>query len=439
MSRVSLGGGTAEVIADGAKEADWAPDGHELALVREHGPESIVEFPAGHQVYTSQGWIDCLRVSPRGDQVAFFEHPVRDDTGGYLRIVDRAGHTRMLTGEWSSGEGLAWSPSGGEIWFTASKTGARGVLYAVSETGKLRQVSDTPSSLRLLDMSTTGRVLLATDDTRQTLMAAFQGEKDTTDLSKFDASHVDDISSDGNLVLFTEGGEAGGQHYAAYLHNHKSRCTFQIGPGRGLAISPDENWVLTIDPQDRSSLTITSVASRKSKKIFGEGFSYQWAKFLPGGTDFLVGGAYPGKALAICKQSIEPGKPVPMSGIPYLDLVSLSADGKRVAGVDSSDRTLVFDVVNKTALTTIPETARLPVAWSKDGIHLYVVTRCDSMYMISKLNVTNGKSEAWKAISTDDSSGFAGLASVVAAPEAGTYAYSSHISFSRLYVVDGWS
>jgi hypothetical protein len=78
------------------------------------------------------------------------------------------------------------------------------VLYAVSQTRTLRQVSNTPSDVRLLDISSTGHVLIAVDDTRMTLRGAPGAESAESDLSKFDFSHVDDISLDDNLVLFTE-------------------------------------------------------------------------------------------------------------------------------------------------------------------------------------------------------------------------------------------
>ncbi len=262
LSRVSVHGGASQVIAEGTKAADWAPNGKELAIVREVGPESVIEFPVGKLVYSSQGWLNCLRVSPGGDQVAFLEHPVRDDDGGHVRLVDRNGNTRVLTDEWSTAEGLAWSPSGKEIWFTASKTGAARVLYEVSTTAKLRQISNTPSSLRLLDISRAGRVLIAVDDVRMTMTGAPGVGRAESDLSKFDLSHVDDISVGGNLVLFSEGGAAGGQHYSTYVHDQKSGSTFRVASGRGLALSPDAKWALTVDPQDRTNLTLTSIGSQ---------------------------------------------------------------------------------------------------------------------------------------------------------------------------------
>ncbi len=439
LSRVSLRGGAPTIIAEGTMAADWSPNGYDLALVREDGSGSVVEFPAGSVVYTSNGWINCLRVSPRGDQVAFLEHPVRDDTAGYLRIVDRKRRTRMLTREWNNADGLAWSPSGEEVWFTASKDGARGVLYAVSQSSKLRQISDTPSSLRLLDISSTGRALIATDDTRLTMMAALAGGKSETDLSKFDCSHVDDISSDGNLLLFTEGGDAGGQHYSAYLHDHSSGKTYAISSGRGLAISGDGKFVLTIDPQDRKALTITSVGSANHTTVLGGGFEYQWAKFLVSGKELLVGGAYPRGTLMICKQSVNGGKPVPLENSPYLDFVTVAPDGSRFAGLGAGREMKIFDIAKRAVRRVEPSSGIFPVAWSSDGDSLYTATRNDSVYRILKINMQTAKGEVWKTIAPQTIDGFAGLSSVVAAPAFGAYAYSSGYKPSHLYVVDGWS
>jgi eukaryotic-like serine/threonine-protein kinase len=439
LSRVSLNGGSSQVVAEGIKAADWAPNGRELAIVREVGPESVVEFPVGNVIYSSHGWINGLRVSPSGAQVAFLEHPVRDDDAGHVRVADTKGNARLLTDEWSSADGLAWSPSGKEVWFTASKNGAARVLYAVSETAKLRQISNTPSDVRLLDISGKGRVLIAVDDTRMALRGVPGAKAAESDLSKFDFSHVDDISSDGNLVLFTEAGDAGGQHYETYVYNQRSRATFHIAPGRGLAISPDAQWVLTIDPQDRNNLTLSSINSQPSKKVLGNGFEYQWAKFLPDGKRLIVGGAFPGEHLAICTQLLDSGNPVPLNGVPYMDFVAVSPNGFRIAGATASDTGIVFDLTNNSARQISPSMNAFPVAWSLDNQNLFAVDHRDSVYRIVKTNPQTGKTELWKTLPLGDQAGIIGLAGIVMAPANGAYAYSISSNLSRLYLVDNWS
>jgi hypothetical protein len=55
-----------------------------------------------------------------------------------------------------------------------------------------------------------------------------------------------------------------------------------------------------------------------------------------------------------------------------------------------------------------------------------------------KYAVDTGQVEPWKTIPASDASGAVGLASMIAAPQSGIYAYSRHLDLSRLYLVDGW-
>jgi DNA-binding beta-propeller fold protein YncE len=338
-----------------------------------------------------------------------------------------------LTGLWSSAAGLAWSGSGKEIWFSASQQGATRAVYAVSRTGSLRKISNAPFSLRLFDVSHDGRALAALDDVRMYMAAQLVGDETARDVSNLDCSHVDGITRDGRILLFTEGSEAVGVHYAAYTLDRESGRAVRFASGRGLALSPDGKSALTIDPEDRGLLTLTSLATGTSKKIPGGGFEYQWAKFLPDGNTLLVGGAYPLEPLSICKQSLTRGTPVAIADAPYMDSVEVSADGLRLAGVTGGQLQVVDLRAGKT--TPIPFSERAaPVAWSADNENLYIATLGGKPNRILRLNLRSGRSELWKTI---DGSGR--LAGAVAAPEAGAFAYSSEVNFSRLYMVSGWS
>ena len=63
------------------------------------------------------------RVSPKGDRVAFIDHPVQGDDSGTIAVVDSAGRKTTLTDVWYTVQGLAWTPDGSQVWFTASRTG----------------------------------------------------------------------------------------------------------------------------------------------------------------------------------------------------------------------------------------------------------------------------------------------------------------------------
>ena len=86
-----LAGGQPRPLLEGVEWADWSPDGADLAVVRFEDGQDRLEFPVGEVLYSTAGWIGHPRVSPRGDLVAFFDHPVFTDDGGSLSVVDRKG------------------------------------------------------------------------------------------------------------------------------------------------------------------------------------------------------------------------------------------------------------------------------------------------------------------------------------------------------------
>ena len=249
---------------------------------------------------------------------------------------------------------------------------------------------------------------------------------------------MDDISLDGNRILFTEGGEGGGPHYSSYIYDQQSRRTRRVGTGRGLALSPDGASVLTIDPVDRSALVITSTVNQGSRRISGFGFQYQWAKFMPKRDELLVGGNYPEGRLIIARQSAHGGRPLAISA-PYLDYVSISPDGNRLAGMTSTCQLVVFNMQAGISEKVARPDRAIPVGWNRDSEELYAAGIGGVQTQIWKINVAKQESTVWKTIAPADLSAFDGFASVVAAPGTGAYAYSTRMNFSRLYVVEGLS
>jgi predicted Ser/Thr protein kinase len=122
LARAPLSGGAPRPVLENVEWADWSPDGSSLAVVRNVGGRDRLEYPIGKVLYeTSGGWISFPRVSPKGDAVAFLDHPNQGDDGGAVAMVDLSGKKTALTRESYGTEGLAWSSDGQEIWFTASE------------------------------------------------------------------------------------------------------------------------------------------------------------------------------------------------------------------------------------------------------------------------------------------------------------------------------
>lgn len=416
--------------------ADWSPLNGELAVARHEGPLSVIEYPRGHAIFSTRGWVSDLRVSPSGDRVAFLNHPVRDDDGGFVEVVDRRGNVSSLSPMWSSASGLAWSASGREIWFSAGREGSTLALYRANLQGKVHEVFGSPQSIHLLDFARTGELLVAIDDARISMLTGNTTEENETDISKFDCSHVDAISQDGHLVLFTECGAAVGRHYTAYLRDLQTGATTRLGAGRALALTPDGKRAITIDPQDRSVLTLHDLTNGHSKTLANDGLEYQWARFLPGTARLLVGGARGGLPLSIYRQCPDNGSLEKVEIPWFLDDVVLSASGTRISGF-AEGRLRAFDLGSSRELR-LPGTAlSLPLGWSPDGERLYAVEKRSLQMWSAK--VDGGNVEFGRRLSGYDKPGFVSLAGAVAAPEAGVYTYSLHLSSSRLYLVSGLS
>ena len=92
--------------------------------------------------------------------IAFFERVARG-TVTAVRVSD--GFRRVLSEGWFTAVGLAWSADGQEIWFTPQKQvrDTSPPLLAVTLSGKLREVFRGPGQMRLFDIASDGRSLVA--------------------------------------------------------------------------------------------------------------------------------------------------------------------------------------------------------------------------------------------------------------------------------------
>ncbi|MGH9390815.1 MAG: protein kinase domain-containing protein, partial [Vicinamibacteria bacterium] len=135
LARLPLEGQSPRELLTNVGDADWSPDGSELSVVHVVGSRYRLEYPIGNVLYESDGWMSHPRISRDGESVAFVEHPLMGDDRGDVCIVDENGEKRVLSAGWVSALGLAWSPEGREIWFTASDVGPDNALRAVDLAG----------------------------------------------------------------------------------------------------------------------------------------------------------------------------------------------------------------------------------------------------------------------------------------------------------------
>jgi serine/threonine protein kinase len=193
LAQVPVLGGTPRELLDDVQQADWAPNGTDLAVIRQVAGQNRLEFPAGKLLYQPSGWASDARVSPKGDKIAFLEHPVVGDSRGWVSVVDLSGKRTILSSEWAGEEGLAWSPDGEEVWFTANTSGGANSLYAVALSGKLKTLSTAPVNLILEDISRDGKVLLSSGNESSEFVGFYPGVAREHDLSWLDWGAIRDL------------------------------------------------------------------------------------------------------------------------------------------------------------------------------------------------------------------------------------------------------
>ena len=218
LGLVPLAGGTPREVADDVLAADWGTDGSEMAVIRQVGGKYRVEFPHGKVLYESTHPLGYLRIASHDDAVAFVEFSSVDGDAGWVIAVDRNGKQLLRSVAFVSTEGLAWSPSGEEVWVGATRTeGWANEVIGLALNGKQRVVLRLPGILRLHDVSRDGRVLLSKESWRSGLQFRGLADKKERDLSWLDYASLRDISSDGTLISFDDWGSAAGASGLAFV------------------------------------------------------------------------------------------------------------------------------------------------------------------------------------------------------------------------------
>jgi eukaryotic-like serine/threonine-protein kinase len=448
LARAPLAGGAPRPVLEDVEWADWSPDGNSLAVVRNVGGHDRLEFPIGKVLYeTSGGWISYPRVSPKGDFVAFMDHRNQGDDGGSVAVVDLAGKSKRLTRDWYGTQGLAWSPDGKEIWFTASELGLDHYLSAVSLAGEERLVARIPGTLVVFDIWRDGRVLLARAGRRRELMALSDGASKERDLSWLDYSYPADISADGKTVLFDEEGVGGGVQYgnaqeltyAVYIRGTDGSPAIRLGEGGAAALSPDQKWVIIATPNSPAQLRLLPTGAGETQQLTNDSINHQWARWLPDGKRFVFSGNEPDHGVRLYVQGISGGKPTAISpeGVDAQGF-AVSPDGQSVVGIGSDQKGYIYPTAGGDLKSVNGfEPGDVPVSWSQDGQSIYLSRTGEIPAKIYKLELATGKKTVWKQIVPIDSTGVSTIGPILMTPDGKTYAYGFHRTLGDLYLVDG--
>jgi len=426
-----LEGGEPRGLGMAVQHADFTPDGAELAIIRAASGLFRLELPAGRILFEG-GWLSHPRVSPDGTQVACLVHDVPwDDRGGVALIPRSGGAARMISPDWSSIDGLAWTPGGRALWITASREGGNNAVRSIGLDG--RPLSQVPSAgrLRIHDVARDGRLAVTQCSGRMRMMVKAPGASQEVDLALSDVSLVADISADGSQVTFAEFGDVDTAN-GAYLRPTRGGTALHLGAGIPVDLAEDGRGVLAI--RYGGQRLVIFPTSSGQPRVLGVGGLAEvlWARWCAGG-GILVVGAAAGRPRR--RWRLDPDRTlVPLTDETVAGRAQVSPDGTRAALIHD-DRLLVvtIDRVGPPTVVAGSYVDEDVCSWLARGTAVALRSKSPPI-QIRRLDLASGASAQLLEIDPP-LLGRRGVDEVVVSENGEAYAYSYGQELSRLYTM----
>ncbi|MEO7134014.1 MAG: protein kinase, partial [Vicinamibacterales bacterium] len=462
LATVPLAGGAPRALMKEVRFAEWSPTG-ELALVRASREGDRLEFPVGRLVHEG-GTLLFPRVDATGGRIAMATAPAgvtfrlsqqrTPDIGTAgpvsLVVIDREGTKRTIPGTWPWITGIAWSPSGDELWFSELR-GRVGFVHAITMDGRQRLLLRAPGSIRLHDVARDGSLLITQMAPRLVTMIKLPDQEVERPYSWFDTGLISELSADGRWALFTESGEAVAGKPTIYLRpTDGSTLPVRLGDGYGLALSSDAASVLSLLPSGQLAIVPTGAGeSLTLARGDVEAYDTNYGAFFPGDRRILVYGRRRGEGLRAFVQDLPAGDPRAIT--PDLDNNSygvISPDGQWVVGsTAAADGALhMLYPVGGGGPQPIPGSRpdEPPIQWSADGSELFVRTfrtaepgRRPPESSIFRVSLRTGNRRLWRTIRVTDTAGGGYPTGVMVTPDGRTFTYNYTQELHDLYLVTG--
>jgi Tol biopolymer transport system component len=423
LARASPLGGTPRRVRDGISDADWTPDGEELA-VRRNG---YLEF-AGRVLVPRGGW---PRISPRGDRIAYI------GVDG-VRVVDLEGRS-VLDHKFNWTFGLAWRPDGREIWFTGTErsSDADRVLYALSLSGEQRLVAAAPGSLTIHDIAADGkRALVTTGAGWYGIQAGSADRASESTLDLFGRSFLVGLSADGKQALVDEARVGRG----LYVRSTDGTQRIRLSDNLGLGLSPDGRWALTQRENDPSHLFLISTGTDAPQQLALDSMLRPWgyARWSGDGRQIFIGlvqaNAGDDSYRIYRLDATKSWRPVTPAGVDFA--FAVSPNGQFIAALDREGRLTVYPVDGGEP-RTFAEERGIPIQWSSDGAWLYLATKEPFRAQIYRRELASGRVESWRELALPDPAGVFSMGAIFLSGDGRAYAYNYSRALHVLYLVEG--
>ena len=433
LDRLPVAGGGPRPIADNVQDATWAPDGN-IAACRYVGQRYLLEYPLGKIRFETSGFCRAPRISPRSGQIAFLFHPSFGDDGGSVAVLDEKGQMRELTPRYNRINGLAWSPSGDELWYTAiSQLGTGGTLFAVNSKRQVRRVLTTPEQIALFDVAPNSSALLATQ--RQTATPMFAGPDMPADRDVAVSLWTvgTDITPDGKYLLLDD---ESGDRYAAVLAKSDGSPPVRLGQGEAVAISPDGKRVLALTSTTPQQYVTLPTGAEEAKEVTHDAITHSvFAFWLPDGRAFVFTGSEPGHKRRAYLQNISGGAARALTPEGF-SAGPVAPDGIHFVARDEVGDAFLYSLDGSSRPSKLNVNPTETVRGWLDSRHVYLFTP-PRVAVVYALDVSTGRREVLKRIAVPDPAGINSVIPVIFARDGKHYVYTVGRLLSDLHLVEG--
>ncbi|HEX2458432.1 MAG TPA: protein kinase, partial [Vicinamibacterales bacterium] len=412
LARVPLGGSGVRDVKKGILSADWGPDGS-LAGIRIEEPQAWLEYPLGTTFYKPPNAVFLVRFSPDGTLLAVME---QEKLGGgleWLTILDSTtGKAVSRSQKWASNvaDGLAWTPDGHEVWFTASEVAGHAAIHAMTLDGRERVVHRAMGSVRILDIAPDGRALLSNDSFRADMSLVDTERPGERDLTWKDWSRPAALSDDGKTVAFGDLSRISmNGASSSYIRNTDGSSAVKLGDsGSAKALSPDGKWVLTSAPSAEPRLTLVPTGAGEPRtldrgRVVEFNAMMNGSRFTPDGAQIVFVGKEANRPRRVFIQKIDAGPPEPITPEGAYGAMVVSHDSRHIIVRDPKGQLTKYAVAGGTPTAVagaVP--GDQPLAWSPDAESIWVLHRPPFPAKIFRIDLRSGQRTLWGEVPYED-------------------------------------
>ena len=435
LARVPLSGGAPREIAEGIQEAAWGPDGKNVLVIRRASDVFTIEYPIGKRIYETAHWISNARFSPKGDRIAFVEHPILADDAGSIVVMDLDGNKRLQSQSWGTVSGLAWTPKGDEVWTAGGIGDGTRPIFALSMSGKERIALPVPGHATLHDIAPNGDVLMSYDNVVREVMAGKRGEP-CRNLTWFDWSFPTGISNDGTRIIFEEQRRRRSEEDAIFVRNIDGSPAMFLGEGRARGFSPDDRWVLVRANAAHGDMELIPLGAGEPRTVPCKGLeAIMWWYWFPDGKRVLLVANALGEGNRMFELAIDgDGTPRPVGPCDVAWPAAISPDGTHIAAPNQTQLVHIYPVAGDAPPQPVrgAKQGDQVIRWSGDALFVHQIARTSAL--IERIDLTTGERTPWHEVHPADTAGVLNIHPVYLAPDLETCAFSYRRQLSDMFI-----